>query len=104
ALHQFTDLLPLIEVAGPPPPLGKSTIEAMNSGLFWGAVGAVREVIRRLSADMPKFEIFLTGGTAPGLVEELACDDLPKPHAEPHWTLSGIAISAFQRAADRNAK
>lgn len=104
ALHEFTDLLPLIEVTGPPEPLGKSTIAAMNSGLFWGAVGAVREVIHQLSADMPKFEIFVTGGTAPGLVEALACDDLPTPRSEPHLTLAGIAISALQRPIDRDAR
>ncbi|MHC4399958.1 MAG: type III pantothenate kinase [Planctomycetota bacterium] len=45
AMHAFTDLLPKIEMAElatPPPALGTSTVPAMRSGLFWGAVGGIR--------------------------------------------------------------
>ena len=58
ALHEFTDLLPLVdfsELAAPPPALGTETEAAMRSGLFWGAVGGVRELIGQLA-----------GGAAPG--------------------------------------
>src|SRR3972149_2904514 len=43
ALHEFTDLLPLIDISefsDPPPALGMSTEAAMRSGLFWGTIGA----------------------------------------------------------------
>ena len=56
ALHEFTDLLPLVdmsELAAPPPALGDSTEAAMRSGLFWGAVGAVRQLIEQLAGDAP---------------------------------------------------
>ena len=41
ALHEFTDLLPLVDVGElvePPPALGTDTEAAMRSGLFWGAM------------------------------------------------------------------
>jgi type III pantothenate kinase len=52
AMHEFTDLLPLMrmsELNTPPPPLGTATTEAMRSGLFYGAVGAIRELIDQLA-------------------------------------------------------
>ena len=51
AMHEFTDLLPLLdisELAGPPPALGTATEPAMQSGLFWGTLGAIRELIEQL--------------------------------------------------------
>jgi type III pantothenate kinase len=97
ALNEFTDLLPRIpmdELAEPPPALGTSTIEAMRSGLYWGAVGAMRELISRLGestqADHHHPQIFLTGGAAPTVAQFLPGD------AEyiPHLVLGGIALVA----------
>ncbi len=49
------------ELGAAPPALGTATISAMRSGLFWGAVGAMRELINRLSAGLPVPQVFLTG-------------------------------------------
>lgn len=53
ALHHYTALLPLIEPSDltgePPKALGKNTRDAIRSGLFWGQLGAVRELISRLT-------------------------------------------------------
>ena len=64
ALHHFTDLLPLVNVSDlstPPPPLGTSTESAMQAGLFWGAVGAIRQLIDQLckaaTGDCPNFRV-----------------------------------------------
>jgi type III pantothenate kinase len=93
ALDQFTDLLPRIpmeELNEPPPPLGTSTIAAMHSGLYWGAIGAMRELIARLSKPLDaKPEIFLTGGAGPSVASSL---DPPARHVE-HLVLSGIALA-----------
>ena len=65
ALHEFTDLLPLLQaedLADPPPAIGRDTIAAMKSGLYWGTLGAIRELsdqMRGKSQIAP--EIFLTG-------------------------------------------
>lgn len=50
ALHDYTAALPQIalrELAGPPGSTGRNTTAAMRSGLYWGHVGAVRELIVR---------------------------------------------------------
>ncbi len=55
ALHEFTDLLPLVslnELGASPPALGVSTVTAIRGGLYWGAVGGIRELIARLSASL----------------------------------------------------
>ena len=93
AMHQFTDLLPLIpmsELAAPPPALGTSTTPAMRSGLFWGAVGAIRELAARLGEDLDEEpQLFLTGGAGPAVAELLG----RSARHVPHLTLAGIALA-----------
>jgi type III pantothenate kinase len=93
ALHAFTDLLPLVEtleLAAPPPALGVSTLTAMRSGLFWGAVGTIRELTARLCAALDQTaEVFLTGGAGPAVAELLGRE----VRHIPHLTLAGIALS-----------
>lgn len=94
AMHAFTDMLPLVDVSRldtPPPALGRSTVEAMQSGLYWGALGGVRELIARYG-ELVRAEpqVFLSGGAAASVVRPLAAsavvvDDL---------TLAGIALTA----------
>lgn len=95
ALHDYTDLLPLVEMAElvtPPPAVGKATVPAMRSGLFWGAVGAVRQLVERLCDDDAAAEpdVFLTGGAGPAVAQLVG----PTARHVPHLTLAGIALSA----------
>jgi type III pantothenate kinase len=94
AMHEFTDLLPLVEMSEldePPAALGTSTVEAMRSGLYWLAVGAVRELTARLSqeSDQPP-EVFLTGGAGPAISAAVG----GRARLVPHLTLAGIALAA----------
>ena len=97
ALDQFTDLLPLIDVtelSDPPPALGTATEDAMRSGLFWGTIGAIRELIEQLgreAGDHP--QVFLTGGAAAPVAELLG----PDAHCVRHLTLAGIALSVISK-------
>jgi type III pantothenate kinase len=96
ALHDYTDLLPLIsmsELGVAPPALGTATTSAMRSGLFWGAVGAMRELTSRLSAGLPAPQVFLTGGAAPAVAHLLAASDGRSANYVPHLTLGGIALT-----------
>jgi type III pantothenate kinase len=92
ALHSHTAQLPLVE--GPkslPPVPGRSTVAAIEAGIYWGAVGAVRVIVEQLesqSANPPR--VFLTGGDAATLACGLGEDFV-------HWpemTLEGIRIAA----------
>jgi type III pantothenate kinase len=98
ALHEFTDLLPqidMLELGTPPSPLGASTPDAMRSGLFWGAVGAIRELTRQISMPLPNPpEVFLTGGAGPAVASLLG----PEARHVPHLTLAGIAVTASAQA------
>jgi type III pantothenate kinase len=96
ALHEFTDLLPLVEVQEPPTSLGKSTEEAIRAGVYWGAVGAVRELVLRLAERHAPVEILLTGGAAPDFAAVLSKEEDPPLRFVPHLTLSGIAIAAMR--------
>jgi type III pantothenate kinase len=94
AMHEFTDLLPLVEMSdlsAPPPALGTATVPALQSGLFWGAVGAIRELIGRLTDNSkPRPQVFLTGGAGPSVADLLG----ESARYVPHLTLAGIALTA----------
>jgi len=94
ALHEFTDLLPEIEMSElctPPPPLGTSTVPAMRSGLYWGAVGAIRQLIELLGDHVTgEREVFLSGGAGPAVAELIG----RSVRHVPHLTLAGIALTA----------
>jgi type III pantothenate kinase len=96
ALHEQTDALPLLATRildRPPEPLGKSTTEAIESGLFWGAVGGMQEVARRISDSQgQRPAIFLTGGAAPAVARYFSDD----AQFAPHLVLGGIALVALQ--------
>jgi type III pantothenate kinase len=94
ALHEFTDLLPAVEMTepiAPPPALGTATVEALRAGLFWGAVGGIRELIERLTdSSGARPQVFLTGGAGAALAAALGAG----VRHVPHLTLAGIAIAA----------
>lgn len=93
ALHHYTALLPLIPLEelseSVPDSIGQNTHAAMCSGLFWGQVGAVKELLaqasRTLASDDPL--VLVTGGGGALLIREL-------PHARwlPHLSLQGLAL------------
>ncbi len=74
ALHDYTALLPQVEVGPPAPALpGRSTVPAIQAGVFWTVLGGIEMIARRLrlaGARLP--HIYLTGGDAEWIVEALA--------------------------------
>jgi len=95
ALCEFTDLLPLVSGAdldGPPPAVGRDTESAIASGLFWGAVGAIRQLVDQMGGEA-RPQIFLPGGAGAAVAELL---DAEARHV-PHLTLAGIALAAWKQ-------
>ena len=93
ALHLYTDQLPSIDVEDlqePPQPVGRETRTALQSGLFWGHIGAVRELIQRMSAGhaLPKPDVIVTGGGG----QQLALH-LESATYRPALTLEGLAVT-----------
>jgi type III pantothenate kinase len=68
ALYQAAAKLPRIAVEPPPGDLGaigKGTVHAMQSGLFWGYVGLIEGLVARLSAEIAgPVTVVATGGLA----------------------------------------
>ncbi len=66
ALHMAAAKLPKVSISQPKKAVGTNTVAAMQSGIYWGYVGLVEGMIKRLSAEMKsKPLIIATGGLAP---------------------------------------
>jgi type III pantothenate kinase len=105
ALHDYTALLPLVDLRQPPPPVsvlgpdphrpispvGTNTTEAVKAGILYAVVGGVESLINALwSPSGGGLEVFLTGGDADILEPELAYEVLWWPQ----MTLEGIRLTA----------
>jgi type III pantothenate kinase len=110
ALAAAADLLPLalLEPQNSPPMLpGKNTEAAIRAGLFWGAVGAAREMIARYAELYPDPEVFVSGGDltrlAPLLQGSSHQPAAVKQHSVqfiPHLVLMGIALASRNLSQD----
>lgn len=89
ALHLLTAQLPLVIPRVPPAAWGRSTRPALEAGVFWGVVGAVREILTRQSVDFPPapWRIW-TGGGAHLLAAEV---DGENSLVVPDLVLEGLA-------------
>ena len=95
ALDEYTDALPLVPVdeITQPKAVGKSTVGAIESGLFWGAVGAVRELIDRLSAGLAEPPAVIVSGGASKPIADAMVGGTGQPVRHlPHLVLAGIAL------------
>jgi len=71
ALFQRTSKLPRIEITKPSRVVGKNTVQSMQSGIFFGYVGLVDEIVRRMKKEVksnPK--VIATGGLASLIANE----------------------------------
>jgi type III pantothenate kinase len=88
------DQLPLAMLeaeAAPPAVVGKHTEAAIRSGLFWGAVGGVREIVTRMTSQIGQQpQIFVTGGDLRPLAAELGGD----AQFVANMAMAGIAVAA----------
>ena len=65
ALHQAAARLPRIGIEKPDHVIGRGTVEAMQSGVFWGYVGLIDSLIERIKAEYGKpMKVVATGGVA----------------------------------------
>lgn len=91
-LADYTDQLPLVTVLKPDSPLGKTTETHIQSGIYYGLLGAVERMIAELRMTAPSpsaVKILATGGatTAIDFVDDLKelVDDI-----NPYLTLIGL--------------
>lgn len=89
ALFRMAARLPRVEVCRPERVIGKTTVGAIQSGLFHGAVGLVDGILDQVLAEMPDGTRVLATG---GLAGELAAGSRHDQEILPHLTLEGLRL------------
>jgi type III pantothenate kinase len=90
ALFEATAKLPRIDLRRPAKAIGKTTVSSMQSGIFFGYLGLVREIIGQIRAELggaPR--VIATGGLSPLLEPELSSS---VDEVDPNLTLTGLRI------------
>jgi type III pantothenate kinase len=89
ALFQRAARLPRIDVRKPETVVGRTTIGAMESGLFWGYVGMVEGLVRRMDEELGGRAVCVATG---GLAEIISPETPLIHHVEPDLTLHGLRM------------
>lgn len=101
ALFQRAARLPRVEIREPQKVIGTNTVSSMQSGLFYGAVGAVDGILDRLCAVLgKKTKVVATGGQA----SLIASASKFKPPVDPSLTLDGLRIIYDRNSEARSQK
>lgn len=88
ALHMAAAKLPRVAVQKPDTVIGKRTVPAMMSGVYWGYVGLIEGLLSRIVAEFGSpMAVVATGGLAPLFAEATSSIQ----HLDPDLTLRGLA-------------
>ena len=101
ALHQAAAKLPRIAVSAPKDDrvTGKTTLEAMQSGIFWGYISMIEGLVVRLKREHgDTMKVLATGGLAPVFAEHTDAID----HVSGELTLQGLKLIYERNTADTN--
>src|SRR3954469_768688 len=94
ALHKAAARLPRIGIGRPQAVIGRDTVAAMQSGIYWGYVGLIEGIIGRIQAEHEAhLKVVATGGLAPLFSEGTTIIEI----IDPDITLDGLRL-----LADRN--
>ena len=91
ALHKAAARLPRIGIGRPQAVIGRSTVPAMQSGIYWGYVGLIEGLVARIKAEYEApLKVIATGGLAPLLAEGTTVIEV----IAPQLTLDGLRLLA----------
>jgi type III pantothenate kinase len=98
ALHRAAARLPRIGIGRPQSVIGRSTVPAMQSGIYWGYVGMIEGLIARIQAEYgERLKVIATGGLAPLLAEGTTVIE----RIDPDLTLDGLRMLADRNPAPK---
>ncbi len=87
ALHRAAAQLPRVAVKRPKKVIGTGTVLAMQSGIYWGYVGLIEGLVRRIAGEFgSEMTVIATGGLAPLFAEATEVIQ----HLDPDLTLRGL--------------
>lgn len=99
ALHSAAAKLPRIAIEKPARKIGKDTVSAMQSGIFWGYIGLIEYMIASIKSEYgQKMTVIATGGVAS--LFEGATDSID--HFDHDLTLRGL-LEIYKRTLARDA-
>ena len=100
ALHQAAAMLPRVAIHRAQKVIGRDTVPAMQSGIYWGYVGLISGLIDRIKAEYGKpMTVVATGGLA-----HLFQPDIPAiDHIDPDLTIRGL-VQIYRRNAPHATK
>ena len=81
--------LPLVEIKRPKAAIGRNTMGAMQSGIYWGYIGLIEGIVRevRKERDRP-MKVIATGGLASLFAQDTALFD----SVEDDLTMHGLVL------------
>jgi type III pantothenate kinase len=89
ALHSAAAALPHVDISKPAGVIGTNTVACMQSGVYWGYVGLVREVCARIRAEHERpMRVISTGGLAPLLQQDAPLFD----EFDEYLTMHGLTV------------
>ncbi len=88
ALSSRTAKLPQVAMAPPPRVIGVGTVDSIQSGLFYGYLGTIDGVTRRIQAEVGGGTVVATGGLARAFADHSECIQ----HVDPDLTLNGLRL------------
>ena len=89
ALYMAASKLPGIAINRPKSVIGRSTVPAMQSGVYWGYISLIEGLVRRIKGEMDKaMKVIATGGLAPLFKEDAGVIDI----VDGDLTLRGLAM------------
>ncbi|HAJ89961.1 MAG TPA: pantothenate kinase, partial [Rhodospirillaceae bacterium] len=92
ALYLAAAKLPSVAVRKPKAALAKNTVDAMQSGIFWGYVGLVEKILQQLIAELgERPKIIATGGLSNLFRQDIPLIDI----IDEELTLKGL-LSIYQ--------
>ncbi len=91
ALHRAAARLPRIGIGRPQSAIGRATVPAMQSGIYWGYVGLIEGLVDRIRAEYgAPLKVIATGGLAPLFAEATPVIET----IDPDLTLEGLRLLA----------
>lgn len=95
ALHQAAAMLPRVAVHRPQSVIGRDTVPAMQSGLFWGYIGLIEGLVSRIKQEYGQpMTVVGTGGLAAPFHKQTQAID----YLDPDLTIRGLVL-IYQRNA-----
>jgi type III pantothenate kinase len=89
ALFSKTARLPYVDFKQPSNIIGKNTVASMQSGLYYGALGAIDGIIERLVGELGRETVVVATG---GQASLMARNSRYLKHLDEHLTLEGLQL------------